>query len=668
MPLSKEDVKVWMTRIENAKKYQREFGNQHDRWELNRAAMAGDFQESGVPEDERVDVNYTRPTIDTMLSPFWITDPMITVNPTTKNAVMSDGTVISNVINAENTEAEVNYWFRELKFKRELKKCILDSEAFNLAYAIVGYHKNKDNLEQGGERIEARLHESSKKPFIRRVSPKNVLLPRGHYDFEDHPWVCIVYHWALKDAKKRFGRRASDLKATASLDPKKDDGTEIDNQLRKSGQENEEDIVYLYEVWCKRTMKRYVLAQDHDTYLEETDWPVKSLEGFPLRAMRAVDVPDDYHGTPPMSYWQPQQHEVIKARSAAAWRENRRKANVFVSGDIDDDVMEAYQQARDSEMVKLPITDEDIRRKMVFEDGLPPADAEYAYGQRQLQDLFFISGMGPQQRSQGDPNAPTATASANIEKWALVRQTNRGDVIRSFVLDIAETLWKTLKTFPNEQRDRLVLGPRGEIFKELRYSIKDLEGRFHFELDMSAMLAENPATRSTRAIALYQLFRPDPRVNPDPLIRDVLVTQGIRDPETYILDLKSPEEEFQLMQTNIPVEAQLRDDHVVHMGAHQSHLQQLEGALDQLGDPQSTMGVRIRGTIFLVMAHINHHAKFIQEITGKPLGGSPEGGTGSSQPGQPRDQNTFRQALAAEDQNEQETPAELSGQPQQAGI
>ena len=653
--MDKDKVKLWQNRVEMARAWQEQQGNQGKRWDKNVRAMAADFDtKEMVGGNEAVDVNMVRSTMDTPLPPFWVTNPQVLVTPTRATVKLKGSKAPhDNVVAAELTQVELNYWFRELKFKNILKKCVIDSEAMNLGYCYIGYHRKKNpNLEQDGERIEPLMHIRPGAPYFKRLSPRDVLLPPGIYDLEDAQWVAIETRQPVEDARKIFN--APKLKPSRRLYEIREDEQKLFLE-RASKQfaafiEKDEDlgVTAIYEIWDKRKKKVSYIAEDHEDELNSENWP-HDLEGFPLATMRPTEIPDEYHGVPPMSYYLPQQIELNKARTRTAIRENRSKATVFISAEIAEEVKEAYETSKDGGLITVPIEPgQDIRKYIYIDQGLPPNTGAYAYGNQQMQDILFQTGMGSQQRGSGDPNAPTATSSANIEKWVAVRQTNRGDVISDFILSVATKTWMILRSYPNEERDRRVQGPRAGIYKNLRYTLKELHGEFAFEIDISAMINDNPMLRVQRTGANYQMFRQDPLANHEKLLLDVLQAQNNPDPESYLVTLKDPQEEFQRALMGIPSEADQRDDHEAHVKAHHVGLAKLEQALDQGFEPESDEGKKIRMALALLMAHINDHMRIVQEMSG---------GTA----GQPQDANALRSDAAAEGQGE--TQAELDGNP-----
>lgn len=656
--LNEDQVKNWKGRVEVARRYMKRYGDQNDRWRTNIRAMAGDFDSKNLLGKDAVDVNLVRSNIDTTLPPLWINDPFVTVSPTKPRSELANGETIDNVLNAEFAEAEINYWFRELGIKGVIKSAVIDSEATNHGYAYVGFTKDKGDLvNKNGERIEPNPLVKMRHPFVRRISPRDVLVPPGFFKFEDAPWVALIFRANVKDARERYGLQENELHADKRLfnyqhDEQPADGP-LSTELNEYLNTDDNGLVEIQCVWDKRTRMVYEFTDGYKEALDEYKWPVE-VEGFPVCHMSPVEIPDEFYGTPPLSYYLPQNIELNAARTATRKRENQTKSVIFALGDIAEEIKEAYASAEDGDVISIPSEDpatDDIRRKMTIDPGLPPHTSAYAYGSTQIQDMQMLMGMGLQQRGQGDPNAPTATSSANIEKWIVVRQTNRGDVVRDFILDIAKKLWMILKQFPDEQRDRLVPGRLPGMEKRLVYRLSDLEGEFDFKMDLSAMLSENPAARVARAVGNYNLMRADPEVEPTQLILDIYASQNEQQPERYLKKLMTPEEELIRFMQGLPATANERDDHPTHLQSHRVDMQKLDQALDQVG-AESPMGEKVRVAIILLASHINDHLRLVAEIMG---------GKGAKA-GSPVAENMLRGQVAAS-QGAGETQAELGGQP-----
>ncbi len=652
---SKEQLCKWKTLIVVAQNYQKKHGNfistpntKDGRWDLNIKALDGDFNSHYELGDEAIDVNVTHSTIETLLSPLWTTEPHISIEPT-QARVMDGDQEYDNILHAQITEVEINYWMRELKTRNVVKKCILDCAATNQGFSYVGYIKKKADVENAeGESLEPEPQIDFHKPFVKRLPPKNVLMPAGYYDLEECPWIAIGFQRCVGDVKERYD--CDDLHAETTLAD-----TEISalEGMTPEGleylEEDDSGYVTVWQVWDKRRQRLCTLTLNYDEYLDEEDWPYE-MDGFPVDKLRFNLTPDQQFGMPLMSAWIAQQKELNAARTATRRREARTKAVAFMLN-MPEGIEDAYKKAEDGAIINLQMPDmDDIRKVLVIDPGLPPANSAYNYGATQIQDLFMISGLGLQQRGSGDPNVGSATASALVDKWAQIRQTDLGDIVREFWLSIAKKLWMILKQFPNVKRDMLVTGPTGQL-QRITYSLAELKGEFNFTMDLGSMFQSDPVSRRQNAFARYNLLRADPLIRPDKLVEDLLKADNIHDVDSYMMKLLAPQEEFMKTLQGLPAEANELDDHVGHMKAHASQRDQLTQLINtsKAGSPEETQA---RSAMLLLVAHVNDHARIMQQMDSKNKGP----GAGS-----PVAENAFRENMAPT--NAGETEAEMGGGP-----
>lgn len=654
--LSAEDLCKWKALIVLAREYQKKHGNfisgtnsREGRWDTNIKAMDGDFNSLSELGDEAIDVNVTHSTLQTLLSPLWTTTPHITVEPTMARFVDGDQEY-DNILNAQMTEHEINYWMRECNVRAVVKKCVLDCAATNQGFAYLGYVKKRADVEnEDGETIENEPQIRFKMPFVKRISPRNVLMPAGHYDLEECPWIAIGFLRSVVDVRDRYG--LDDLKA--DLVPEHQERYDSMEELNPEGREylksDAAGYITVWQVWDKRSGKLISVALGHDKELECEDWPF-DLEGFPVVKLRFNLVPDQQFGMPLMSAWLSQQKELNVARTATRRRESRTKSVVWMNN-VPEGVEDAYKKAEDGAIINLGGQDiEDIRKVLLVDPGLPPANSAYNYGSTQIQDLFLISGLGAQQRGAGDPNIGSATASALVDKWAQIRQTDYGDVVRQFWLDIAKKKWMILKQFPDVKRDMLVQGPTGQL-QRVSYTLAELKGDFAFTMDLGSMFSTDPVSRRQNAFARYNLLRADPLIRGDRLVADLLRSDNIHDVDGYMLKLLSPQEEFMKMLQGLPCEANELDDHVSHMKQHEAQREQLMQIVNTAkgGSPEETQA---RSALLLLIANVNDHMRIMQMFDSKNKGPSA---------GSPVAENMLREDTASS--NSGETAAEMGGGP-----
>ncbi len=636
-----ELMERWQGRIELAQRYQDQHGNTSGRWSTNVKAMGGDFNSVAELGAEAIDVNMVHSTVKAVLPPLWLSDPFVTVKATT-----SKWKGVDNVHNAEKTEIEINYWIRELNVRDQVKQVVTDGEATNLGYLYLGYHSSSNDVSDEHDPV----HKKGQ-PFVLRVSPKDVLVPPGYTDLEKMPWVGIRFRKPLLDLMEKYDKKRMEDVPTDSYSESgnADKDTEGFSSYLKS---DDAMVVTVIDIWDKRTKKVLKLVPSHDQFLEEPEsWPVK-VEGFPLLSYQPESIPDEYFGTPPISYYLPQNKELNSTRTAMKKLRSRTKAVIFVDSSIEDEVKEAYAAAKDGDVIGVPIgegDEGDIRRRILIDPGLPFDNGDLAYDAIMKDDIREQSGYGAERRGGGDPNVGSATASANIEKGVQIREADRGDGVKKLYLGVAKKLWMILKQHPNLKRTRLIAGANAAAMQNVTYTLKELEGDYNFDMDFGAMMADNPVTRASRAGLNYNLMRGDPLVEPNRLVLDLLKSQNVPDPEAYLMKLRSPQEELQIMQSGIPVEANERDNHEEHLQLHEAQAGKIDKALRQM-DPASEERGRTADMQGLLLAHITHHEQIFEK-----MGGNIEG------TGKPIAENMLRNQIRRETGGE--TQAEITGGP-----
>jgi hypothetical protein len=652
-----DDLNRWKARLEVAIAYQKKHGDQptgtSSRWTANIKAMAGDFNSKEEIGEDALDVNITFSTQETFLSPLWINDPYIVIRPTCAQGERSDGSKYDNVKRAKITEIELNYWMRELGARHIMRKMILSADATNCGYCLTGYITKKNQVQNDdGDFTEAIPTIRYRKPFLRFIGPRNVLVPPGKEDLEGCEWFAIKWCLPLQDVKDRWPGTTEDLKADLAIhDDRKAGGSA---NLAEWLQTDDAKLVDIYEIWDKRKRRVLHIVQGHPKELNGGDgetWPY-DLEGFPTIRLAPVEITEEYYGTPRMSFSLPQQKELNAARTATMRRENQVKENVFVNGDVSEDQMNVYKNAPDGAMVKMDLGEGGFKENFLTVQSLNPRLSGYQAGEVAKGDYFLTTGLGYQSRGSGDPNVESATASANVEKWQIVRQTNLGDRVRTAYLEMAKKLWMILKQFPDEKRDRMIGGSYGEPVQQVRYTLEELHGEFAWSMDLSSMLADDPQTRVANALGLYNLLRQDPKVKPEALIYDVLTAMGKHNVESYLMTLRTPDQEWQEMLQGLPVEPKEQDDHASHLANHEVRAAQAEAMLDQMaqqGLDLDPMFDKLRFALGLLVAHVNATMRLLQMVSGP-----------NESAGSPVAENSLRSSQKAA--SGAETQAEMKGQ------
>ena len=154
----------------------------------------------------------------------------------------------------------------------------------------------------------------------------------------------------------------------------------------------------------------------------------------------------------------------------------------------------------------------------------------------------------------------------------------------------------------------------------MNYSLKELRGEFAISIDISTVMPDSPTMRLTLAQTNYNLFRADPLVDPEQLILDIYTAQNTPNPSKYLLALRQPDEELQMMLQGLPVEPHERDNHEMHMERHQMHAARIDKALDEV-DPEDESGQKVRIALLLMVR--NQMRERSGSETGAELRGQP---------------------------------------------
>jgi len=636
--LSKDELhRTWQGRLKVARRHLERFGNTEDRWTENVEALAGDFGSNSDEGD--IDVHMIRSNIKSTLPPLHVTPPYITVVPQNSDSIEG----------SRHTETELNYWIRELALKDEVKEVIYDGELTNVGYVYVGWSKAKDVKTSKGP-VEYSDRIKAAQPFARRLSPKSVLVPPGYKNLHEAPWCSIMFTKTLIHVLRRFGERAADI---PTRDYREEfDEASIPDELRVYLKTDDAKLVDIHNVWDKETKKVYVTVIGHDKFLEEPmSWPW-DVEGLPVERFQPEHISDEYFGTPPVSYAMCQNRELNATRTAMRKNRNRTKQVIVVASD-QSDLADKYAQAEDGAVLTADVQDGSLRDKIMPIPALPIDGSDLLYDGVIKGDLRESSGLGAERRGQGDPNIDSATASANVEKGIQIRDSDKSDAVRTLWIGIAKKLWMVLKQHPNIERTRLIAGNIAGEFARVDYTLKALHGEYDFRLDLGSMTTVTPVMRQNRAALRYNMLRADPLVSGERLIMDIFDADQVADPSSYMLALRQPLEELQMMMTGLPVEAHERDDHITHLAQHGAQGEKLHQDIGQLEqqEPGNPFLATMKMAQVLLIAHEQDHFRHMQQIQASQ----------QQRSGQPQNTNLARNQLSIAGGNE--TEAEIAGRP-----
>src|SRR3990167_9642469 len=297
MAKSTINISKWQGRITRAESYLNE--RKQERLDAIKLYTGTFFGKSINNSGEFSEVNFVYEFCDVMVSAIYARNPHIFVR-----AISS-----STVAFAETMETVINYYVNELNWKKKMQSCILDAILQPPGWIGVGYFyinektKEKKEIEEEFPELknvgEIDKHESEigifdetvkmDDVFFEQISSWNVLFPEGHHVIRECPYIIIRQKTNLEDLhnnplynnlKYRVKNSAVsnatqkptllNMKANISMDS-------VDSKT-----DNELIPVELFNIWDRRSMKRFTVARNFtEGVLFERDWDYLS-EGFPV--------------------------------------------------------------------------------------------------------------------------------------------------------------------------------------------------------------------------------------------------------------------------------------------------------------------------------------------------------------------------------------------------
>jgi len=410
-----------------------------------------------------VNVNFVYPYIKTIMPAVYFKDPYIFVTARQEEDLPKANTV----------EAIINYVWREIGLKEEVKRVILDTLIFGIGWLKIGYtaefgrtiedssmvpEGQTDRKTPEDKVIEFNEFIKEENVFGKRISPFRIIVPRGFHRYIDMPYIVEE---KLEDIEAV--RENKSLKHTKDLIPthKLDSGfgaidtpsmTNPENQgfmgrmrnvARRLTSREKANKVILWEVWDKREEKILTFGKGVDSPLQERDWDL-DIEGFPYIPLRFNIVPDsDEHSNfYPISDIEPLIPQIIeqsKLRTAMVKHRKRFMRKIIVQeGSMTPEQINILKEPDSGLVAEV----KDITKIIPFPDVTVPRDL-YNINDIIKQDLREISGL-PQIMLSGDPARGVNTATeANIGQQGMsLRISEKQDIIEDFTRDTARKLFK----------------------------------------------------------------------------------------------------------------------------------------------------------------------------------------------------------------------------------
>jgi hypothetical protein len=638
----------WIARISQDRKFQED--ERHPIWKRNIERFAygslyrhnydGPHGHTGLHGDF-VNVNFVYAYIKTVVPAIYFRDPYI----------FAAGRKEEDVGKANVIEAIINYVWREINLKDEVKRAIIDTLFFGIGWVKIGYtaefgrtiadssilpEGTSDRETPEGKVIEFNEFVKEENVFGKRISPFRMIVPRGYHRFIDMPYVIeerLEDIEAIRDNKSY--KNTKNLVPTHKLDTGFESikapnmtgaqGGLLGRMVSKLTHKEQANKVIIWEVWDKREKKVLTFGKGSDLALQEKDWDL-DIEGFPYVPLRFNVVPDsdehsNFYPTSDIEPLIPQLNELSKLRTAMVKHRKRWIPKVIIQkGAMSQEQINVYKEPETGLIAEA----DDINGVKEIRPAPVPPDL-YKINAEIKADLREISGISQLLLGGGGaPGVNTATEANIIQQGAGLRINEKQDQVEDFTRTIARKMIQILRQYVDrtfrlrtfiEGKEVDITGTKEDLQAEVDVKIEagstqpptDTAIERKQLIDLALGVIAHPFFQrfANPRLLLMEIFKTFPSLKPS---LTKLLAGGIED-EIQIAQLEN-----QLMQQGQIQLVHPNDDHDVHMQVHAQLAQ----------SPETTTPE--------VAQHIKSHNDFMVERQSGPNapGGRAEGMTGGN--------------------------------------
>lgn len=510
--MNKLSARDWINRIDHGKKFREEkIGN---RWDTFINLFKGN-QVKPFQINPRVVVNLVFSNARTLLPALYTFDPHFIIKPRRRQDVKL----------APIVEALINYEWKELSAKKQVRRAILD--AYLLGYGIIKVGWQFETIKADDKEVgllENNEYIKEDQPFILRISPRKFIIDTKALDLETAAWVAEEIKKPIRDVK---------------ADPKYRHTRDLKGSKVEIGEGVEETEVTLYEIWDKKHGRLRVIAEGHDEFIRDEDLPYAAMEGFPYEMLFFNEVPDELFPVPDVSQYEQLQDEVNRNRTAMVNHIKRFvRVLLYQKGIITEEEADQIMKAEDAEI--LCVTD--INAAKFLEYAVTPPDW-YNMDALLKGDVQMVSGITELQRG-GASDAKTATEASIKNLYTQSRTGDYLDLIETWLSNVARKLIQLMQEnmeasdvsiITGEELMKLGLVESEEEANLWQFSREEIQGEYRVTVEAGSTSQAANTMKIKQHLDTYNLLANAPEVNRSALIRKVLEALGWKDAEELLL-------------------------------------------------------------------------------------------------------------------------------------
>lgn len=508
----------WMTEIENALEYRRQFAMEESWRKLELDYI------NHPNSDCNIGPNLVYSMGDSLLSSLVVPDPEILLEAEHPSAVKRKPV----------TEAVDNWLVKKLRMKKHVEDSVMNSYLYSRGILKIGYDSEfgwspyydigeANNMmgmtftqfSKKGNRIE-RMNTEPGMPWVAAVNPHDIVVPWGTREIDDAPWIAhrvIRLNDHIKaDAKYSNTSRLEPRVSMASF--MESYGHVMSKNKRSSAKNNrtyannkKPNFNILWEIHDKMSGKIFVVSPDYDKFLRKDDNALQIGGELPFVSGTLVNHPRSFWCTP-QAYYLGQIQHIQKDISLQAEKQRRLNSLKFLAqkNSMSQDEMNKLISG-DVGAIGLVDTAQPLQEVFQqFPQGSPlPFEMESRANREDAREAMGFSRN--QLGAFSSSSRRTATEASLVKQGSDTRVARRMNVVINMYTEAIRKINKIAFTYWRLPRYIMSDG------QWVKYTGRELRGDYLYDVTLSTKRRMSKAQRKIESLQMMAQLAQVPGVN-----------------------------------------------------------------------------------------------------------------------------------------------------------
>ncbi len=421
-------VEQWHEELSAAERIKKEYRDIY-RWDVFVDQYKGFWN---LPTHEIPPLNFVFSWLKTELASLYVRDPHMEVTPLKR-------TTIEQALLKELALADI---WRRKRFKKEVKKAIVDGKLVGHGWFKVGYNGEFETMvDSEGNQLDTIKQDDF---FGYRIPWTDVLFD-SHRSVDapfDCQWIAHEF-WVPEEefmAKKEFKHKA-DVQAQTirrfTLNRERDRRIKLATPP-ELGKHTRQKFVQLFEIWDKKDKKVRILSPGvRKGFIHEKDWPYEKLQDFPFSFLNFNPINDEPYGIPDIAMFERQLLELMKLDFLVLDHVKKNNRQLITEpGNLTEESRVAYEEGQTGVLLEANNPD-----RILPVPYAPVQQDIFALRNFLIQNITNVSGQPAVQRGASQPvSTRTFKELAAIDEGSNDRRSEQLDVLEDFMEDIARKM------------------------------------------------------------------------------------------------------------------------------------------------------------------------------------------------------------------------------------